>query len=89
MNLLKHMQEPKLRSNAMLFKKIKIIPLIFRANKDNTVLKAQCNSLEIKQGAITKRLEIKIAALENALEQKNRECEELAALCDEVTGKKV
>jgi hypothetical protein len=34
-------------------------------------------------------LEIKIAALENSLEQKTTECAELAALCDEVTGKKV
>lgn len=34
-----------------------------------------------------KRLEIKIDSLENALEQKSKECQELSKLCDEVTGK--
>jgi predicted nucleic acid-binding Zn-ribbon protein len=62
---------------------------IEKANKDNTFLKTQFETLEAKQNAIIKRLEIKIAALENSLEQKTTECAELAALCDEVTGKKV
>ena len=63
--------------------------VFFRANKENTFLKSQFEALEVKQNAIIKRLEIKTAALENALEQKTKECAELAALCDEVTGKKV
>ncbi|RZB41082.1 TACC domain containing protein [Asbolus verrucosus] len=62
---------------------------IEKANKENTFLKSQYEALEVKQNAIIKRLEIKTAALENALEQKTKECAELAALCDEVTGKKV
>ncbi|XP_044256924.1 transforming acidic coiled-coil-containing protein 1-like [Tribolium madens] len=62
---------------------------IEKANKENIFLKSQFETLELKQNAIIKRLEIKTAALENSLEQKTKECEELAALCDEVTGKKV
>ncbi|XP_022902245.1 transforming acidic coiled-coil-containing protein 1 [Onthophagus taurus] len=40
-----------------------------------------------KLSAIVKRLEIKNSSLANALEQKTKECAELAALCDEVTGR--
>lgn len=32
-------------------------------------------------------MEIKVASLTNSLEQKTKECAELAALCDDITGK--
>lgn len=38
------------------------------------------------QGQI-KRLEIKASSLELALKQKNDECQALAALCDDITGR--
>lgn len=41
-----------------------------------------------KLKAITKRLEIENAALQTSVEQKTKECLALAALFDEVTGKK-
>lgn len=40
-----------------------------------------------KMSTIIKRLEIKNASLVKALDQKSTECEELAALCNELTGR--
>lgn len=90
MNLLKLMLQNRQRS--MVFKtksNQQQYSECFRANKENTFLKSQFEALELKQNAIIKRLEIKAAALQNSLEQKTKECAELAALCDEVTGKKL
>ncbi|XP_018332381.1 myosin-10 isoform X2 [Agrilus planipennis] len=48
----------------------------------------ESNDMEIhKLQAIIKRLEIKNASLMVSLDQKNKECLALTALCDEVTGK--
>lgn len=40
-----------------------------------------------KLNAIVKRLQIKLESVTNLLNQKTKECEGLAELCDEVTGK--
>lgn len=42
-----------------------------------------------KLKAYARRLEIKLSSLEVSLQQKTEECEQLSALCDEVTGKQV
>lgn len=61
---------------------------VFRCNVEIIQQKEKSDSEISKLKAIVKRLEIKIAALETSLEQKTKECIDLAALCDEVTGKK-
>ncbi|KAL3289464.1 hypothetical protein HHI36_022887 [Cryptolaemus montrouzieri] len=62
---------------------------IEKSNKEIIQHKEKYDSEVTKLNAIIKRLEIKSAALETSLEQKTKECIALAALCDEVTGKKV
>lgn len=42
-----------------------------------------------KLRALIKRLEIKCSSLETSLNQKTEECEQLSALCDDITGKQV
>lgn len=42
-----------------------------------------------KLNAVIRRQEIKITSLEELIEQKTKECSALAALCDEVTGKRM
>lgn len=40
-----------------------------------------------KLKAIIRRLEIKCASLRESLDLKSKECEELSALCDQITGR--
>lgn len=61
---------------------------IDKCNIEISQQKEKSDSEISKLKAIVKRLEIKIAGLETSLEQKTKECIDLAALCDEVTGKK-
>ncbi|KAH1023171.1 hypothetical protein HUJ04_012427 [Dendroctonus ponderosae] len=42
-----------------------------------------------KLRALIKRLEIKCSSLETSLNQKTEECDQLSALCDDITGKQV
>ncbi|XP_066158595.1 transforming acidic coiled-coil-containing protein 1-like [Euwallacea fornicatus] len=42
-----------------------------------------------KLRALIKRLEIKCSSLETSLNQKTEECQQLSALCDDITGKQV
>ncbi|KAK9890204.1 hypothetical protein WA026_010314 [Henosepilachna vigintioctopunctata] len=62
---------------------------IEKSNKEIIKYREKYDSEVNKLNAIIKRLEIKSAALETSLDQKTKECTALAALCDEVTGKKV
>ncbi|KAJ8923493.1 hypothetical protein NQ315_010071 [Exocentrus adspersus] len=62
---------------------------IEKSNKEIITLKEKYETEISKLKAIVKRLEIKCGSLEVSLTQKNQECAALAALCDEVTGKKV
>nr|XP_023019214.1 transforming acidic coiled-coil-containing protein 3 [Leptinotarsa decemlineata] len=62
---------------------------IDKSNSELLALRERDEAELSKYKAIIKRLEIKRSALEVALQQKNEECQQLAALCDEVTGKKV
>ncbi|KAF5285279.1 hypothetical protein FQR65_LT13293 [Abscondita terminalis] len=60
---------------------------IEKCNQEILLMREQYDSEIHKLTAIVKRLEIKNASLTNSLDQKNKECSALAALCDEVTGK--
>lgn len=60
-----------------------------KSNKEIIFVKEKYESELNKLNAIIRRLEIKTAALETSLDQKTHECTALAALCDEVTGKKI
>ncbi|XP_072401904.1 uncharacterized protein [Diabrotica undecimpunctata] len=62
---------------------------IEKSNKEIHDVKEQ-HEIEInKLRAFIRRLEIKVSSLEVSLQQKTEECEQLSALCDEVTGKNV
>ncbi|CAG9828674.1 unnamed protein product [Diabrotica balteata] len=62
---------------------------IEKSNKEIHDVKEQ-HDIEInKLRAFIRRLEIKVSSLEISLQQKTEECEQLSALCDEVTGKNV
>lgn len=64
-----------------------VIDVFFcRANKEICENKQKHASEIAKMQALIKRMEIKNAALSHTVDQKTRECAELAALCDEVTG---
>lgn len=60
---------------------------IDKSNKELNLARERYQMELHKLSAIIKRLEIKNSSLANALEQKTKECGELAALCDEVTGR--
>ncbi|KAK4871864.1 hypothetical protein RN001_015988 [Aquatica leii] len=60
---------------------------IEKCNQEILLMREQYDSEIHKLTAIVKRLEIKNASLTDSLDQKNKECSALAALCDEVTGK--
>ncbi|KAG5874263.1 hypothetical protein JTB14_028071 [Gonioctena quinquepunctata] len=62
---------------------------IDKSNKDILGMREKSDSEINKLRAIIKRMEIKCGSLEVALQQKTEESEQLAALCDEVTGKKL
>ncbi|CAG9855117.1 unnamed protein product [Phyllotreta striolata] len=62
---------------------------IEKSNKEIHSLKEH-HEIEVnKLKAFIRRLEIKLSSLELSLQQKTEECEQLSALCDEVTGKNV
>lgn len=60
---------------------------IERSNKELLGYRDKHQTEVIKLSTIIKRLEIKNASFEKALDQKTTECAELAALCNEVTGR--
>ncbi|CAG9816619.1 unnamed protein product [Phaedon cochleariae] len=62
---------------------------IDKSNKELLTQRERYESEVLKLKAIIKRLEIKCSSLESNMQQKINECAQLAALCDEVTGKKV
>ncbi|CAH1103429.1 unnamed protein product [Psylliodes chrysocephalus] len=62
---------------------------IEKSNKEIHSMK-ELHEMEMsKLKAYARRLEIKLSSLEVSLQQKTEECEQLSALCDEVTGKQV
>ncbi|XP_028140475.2 early endosome antigen 1 isoform X1 [Diabrotica virgifera virgifera] len=62
---------------------------IEKSNKEIHDVKEQYDIEINKLRAFIRRLEIKVSSLEVSLQQKTEECEQLSALCDEVTGKNV
>ncbi|CAH0562387.1 unnamed protein product [Brassicogethes aeneus] len=60
---------------------------IDKSNKEIQLQKKHYEDKQVQISAINKRLEIKCKSLESSLEQKTSECQQLAALCDQLTGK--
>lgn len=60
---------------------------IEKSNQELLVMRDDYETEVHKLNAVVKRLEIKISSLMDSLDQKNKECSALAALCDEVTGR--
>jgi len=57
-----------------------------KANKDLAVIKKEHVTEVSKLSNMLKCLEIKNGSIQQALDQKTKECEALSALCDEITG---
>ncbi|XP_049826554.1 interaptin isoform X2 [Aethina tumida] len=62
---------------------------IERSNRDILQQQKSFQEKENQLNAIVKRMDIKVKSIENALEQKTNECQQLAALCDQLTGQKL
>ncbi|XP_031336478.1 transforming acidic coiled-coil-containing protein 3-like isoform X3 [Photinus pyralis] len=60
---------------------------IEKSNQEVLMMRDNYDGEVNKLNAVVKRLDIKNASLIDLLDQKNKECAALAALCDEVTGK--
>lgn len=84
MTRLKNWKYRKFNNNYI---RVNYVLYIFRGNEQIVKEKAHYKQDITKLQAQVKRLEIKAASLELALKQKTDECQALAALCDDITGR--
>lgn len=61
--------------------------IVFRANNEVTETKGKYEDEVLRLTATLKRLELKTASLKSAVDQKNKENEELSRIFDDIVGK--